>query len=63
MTIEVRDGTLSLVDVVAPGWHIEHDKLEADRIEIELTLGEAEAEFEARIRNGRVDIEIEVDND
>lgn len=63
VTIEVRAGVLVLVDVSAPGWNVELDKVESDRIEIEFISGEAEAEFEARIEGARVNVEIEVDSD
>ncbi len=63
VTIEVRSGALVLIDVSAPGWSVELDKVEHDRIEIEFTSGDAEAEFEARIEGARVAIEIEIDSD
>lgn len=64
VTIEVSAGQMTLVSVSAPGWDIEHDKLESDRIELEFTNTlDVEAEFEARIENGRVKVEIEVDSD
>jgi hypothetical protein len=63
VTIEVRAGVLVLLDVSAPGWSVELDKVEHDRIEIEFTSGESEAEFEARIEGARVDVEIEIDSD
>lgn len=63
VTIEVFQGVLYLSSVSAPGWDIERDKVEQDRIELEFTSGEAEAEFEARLRAGGVDVEIEVDPD
>ncbi|HEY6635574.1 MAG TPA: hypothetical protein VI141_08165 [Acidimicrobiia bacterium] len=63
VTIEARAGRLVLVDVSAPGWSIEHDKIEPDRIELEFTSGEAEAEFEARIEGNEVRVEVEVDSD
>jgi hypothetical protein len=63
VTIRVTDGRMSLVDVSATGWAVHRDKMEDDRIELELTLGEAEAEFEARIEHGRIEVEIEVDSD
>lgn len=62
VTIEINAGQMILVDVTAPGWNVEHDKLESDRIELELTNAlQAEAEFEARINDGRVEVRIEVD--
>jgi hypothetical protein len=63
VSIEVSGGQLFLVTVFAPGWTVEHDKIEADRIELEFTNGDAEAEFEARINDGRVEVDIEVDSD
>jgi hypothetical protein len=63
VSIEVSGGQLFLVTVFAPGWTVEHDKIEADRIELEFTNGEAEAEFEARINDGRVEVDVEVDSD
>jgi hypothetical protein len=51
------------VNVTAPGWSVEIEKEEADRIEIEFQNGNAEAEFEARISDGRVDVKTEVDSD
>src|ERR687891_735871 len=56
VSIEVSGGQLFLVTVSAPGWTVEQDKIERDRIELEFTNGEAEAEFEARIRDGRVEV-------
>ena len=62
VTVEVSAGQLILVNVSAPGWSVEHDKLESDRIELEFTNTlDAEAEFEARINDGRVEVRIEVD--
>jgi hypothetical protein len=64
VTIEVFAGQLFLVSVSAPGWSVEHDKIESDRIELEFTNElDAEAEFEARINDGRVEVRIEVDSD
>ena len=60
--VEVSAGQLILVNVSAPGWSVEHDKLESDRIELEFTNTlDAEAEFEVRINDGRVEVRIEVD--
>lgn len=64
VTIEASMGQLNLVDVTAPGWDIEFDKVESDRIELEFTStadADAEAEFEARINDGRIEVRIEVD--
>lgn len=62
VTIEVFAGQLFLVNVSAPGWSVEYEKLESDRIELEFTSAlDAEAEFEARIDNGRVEVRIDVD--
>lgn len=63
ITIEVFQGRLHLSAVTAPGWAIEEQRVEPDRIEVELVSGEAEAEFEARIKNGRVEVETEIDLD
>lgn len=63
VTIAVTSGRLSLVDVSAPGWSVETEKLEIGRIELEFSSGESEAEFEARIEGGRIEVEIEVDSD
>jgi len=62
VTIEASLGQLILVDVTAPGWNVELDKVESDRIELEFTSSaDAEAEFEARVNDGRVEVRIEVD--
>lgn len=62
VTIEVVANQLFLVNVTAPGWNVEHDKIESDRIELEFTnASDVEAEFEARINDGRVEVRIEVD--
>lgn len=64
VTIEVQAGQLILVDVSAPGWAVEREKIESDRIELELTSSlDAEAEFEARLKDGGVEVEVEVDLD
>lgn len=64
VTIEAAAGQLFLVSVSAPGWEVENEKLEADRIELEFTNEvDAEAEFEARIQDGRIEVRIEVDSD
>lgn len=63
VTIEVFEGVLYLSSVSAPGWDIERDKVEPDRIELEFTSGDDEAEFEARLRATGVDVKIEVDAD
>ena len=61
VTIAISSGDLVLVDVNAPGWAIEVDKAESDKIEVEFKKGSAEAEFEAEIEHGQLDIEIETD--
>jgi hypothetical protein len=61
VTIAISSGDLVLVDVSAPGWSIEVDKAESDKIEVEFRKGSAEAEFEAEIEHGQLDIEIETD--
>lgn len=64
VTIEASAGQLTLVSVSAPGWDVENEKLEEDRIELEFTNElDAEAEFEARINDGRIEVRIEVDSD
>lgn len=63
VTVEVSSGNLILVSVGAPGWAVEPDKIESDRIRLRFTSGEAEGEFEARLDDGRVDVEIEVKSD
>jgi hypothetical protein len=63
VSIEVSGGQLFLVTVFAPGWTVEHDKIESDRIELEFTNGDAEAEFEARINDARVEVDVEIDSD
>lgn len=64
VTIEVKAGQLILVDVTAPGWNVERQRVEKDRIRLELTtLVEAEARFEARINDDRVEVRIKVDSD
>lgn len=63
VTIAVRSGSLALVNVTAPGWNVEIDKEEADRIEIEFERDDAEAKFEARIRGSQIDVKTEVDSD
>lgn len=62
VTIEAALGQLILVDVTAPGWNVEFDKIESDRIELEFTsAADAEAEFEARINDGSIEVRVEVD--
>lgn len=64
VTIEAFAGELSLTAVSAPGWNVEREKIEKDRIELEFTNGlDAEAEFEAKINDGRIEVRIEVDSD
>ena len=64
VTIEASAGQIFLASVSAPGWNVEHDRIESDRIELEFTNElDAEAEFEARINDGRVEVRIEVDLD
>jgi hypothetical protein len=63
VTVEVKSGRLSLVAVNAPGWKIERQRVEADRIELELVSGEDRAEFEARVNNGRMEVDVKVDSD
>jgi hypothetical protein len=63
VTIEAFAGELFLTSVSAPGWNVEREKIEKDRIELEFTNDlDAEAEFEARIRDGRIEVRIEVDS-
>lgn len=63
ITIAVRSGALVLVDVTAPGWTVDIEKEEPDRIEIEFFKGEAEAEFEAKVNNGQIEVKTEIDSD
>ncbi|HZD21878.1 MAG TPA: hypothetical protein VE569_00505 [Acidimicrobiia bacterium] len=63
VTIDVRAGVLVLVDVSAPGWSVELDKVEGDRIEIEFFSGETEAEFEIRMEGPKTEVGIEVDSE
>jgi hypothetical protein len=63
VTVEVRSGSLILVEVSAPDWRYKIEESEADRIEIEFESGEVEAEFEARIHNGGVEVRTRVDSD
>lgn len=64
VTIEAFAGELFLTGVSAPGWNVEREKIEKDRIELEFSNDlDAEAEFEARIRDGRIEVRIEVDSD
>jgi hypothetical protein len=63
ITVQVSSGSLILVNVNAPGWAVDHDEIESDRIRLRFTSGEAEGEFEARLNNGRVEVKIEVKSD
>lgn len=64
VTVEVTaDGRLALVSWTAPGWTLERQRVESDRVELKWALGDAEAEFEARLDNGRIEVEIEHDSD
>ena len=63
VTVQVSSGRLILVSVDAPGWAVDHDKIESDRIRLRFTSGDAEGEFEARLENRRVEVEIEVKAD
>ena len=50
------------MSVTAPGWKIERQKVEADRIELRLASGESRARFEAKVNNGRMEVDIKVDS-
>lgn len=63
VTIEVSGGAFFLLDVSAPGWTIEKQRVERDRIRLELVKGEAEARFEASAHDGRLEVKTEVDSD
>jgi hypothetical protein len=45
VTIAVTNGQLSLIDVSAPGWEVEIEKLESDRIEIDFSNGDSDERF------------------
>lgn len=62
VTISVSGGRLALVDV-SVAWTIQKQRVESDRIELELVSGDADAKFEARINDGRVEIRVDVDSD
>ncbi len=62
VTVEIIDGRLELVSVSAPGWDIEMERAEADRVEVEFERGSDEVEFEARIDHGKIEIEIELES-
>jgi hypothetical protein len=62
VTIEVSGGDLFLASVNAPGWDVDHDKVERDRIRLRFSSGDAEAQFEARIHDGEVEVRIDVDD-
>jgi len=62
ITVEVVDGRLGLVNVVAPGWDIEIKRAEADRVEVEFDRGSDEVDFEARLKHGKVKVEIEIES-
>ena len=62
VTVEIVDGRLELVKVFAPGWDIEVEHAEADRVEVELRSGSAEVEFEAEMEHGKIKIEIEIES-
>ena len=57
--VDIDDGRLVLGNVSAPGWSVEVEDREPDRIKIEFRNGEAEAEFEAELHHGVLQIEIE----
>ena len=61
VTIEVFGGALFLANVNAPGWDVDRDKVENDRIRLRFSSGDAEAEFEARIHHGGVEVRVDVD--
>jgi hypothetical protein len=62
ITIEIVGGRLELVNISAPGWDIDIERAEADRVKVEFERGSDEVEFEARIDHGRVKIEIELES-
>lgn len=62
VTVEIIDARLELVSVSAPGWDIEIERAEADRVEVEFERGSDEVEFEARIDHGKIEIEIEFES-
>lgn len=62
VTVEIIDGRLELVSVSAPGWDIEIERAQADRVEVEFERGSDEVEFEARIDHGKIEIEIELES-
>jgi len=62
VTVEIVDGRLELVNVLAPGWDIEVEHAEADRVEVKLRSGSHEVEFEAEMEHGKIKIEIEIES-
>ena len=62
VTVEIVDGRLELVKVFAPGWDIEVEHAEADRVEVKLRSGSHEVEFEAEMEHGKIKIEIEIES-
>lgn len=64
VTIETSAGQLILVAVSAPGWDVERQKVESDRIELGFSNDlDAKAEFRARVKDSRVEVRIRVDSD
>ncbi|MEX0863481.1 MAG: hypothetical protein WD269_01235 [Acidimicrobiia bacterium] len=59
VTVDIDDGRLVLGNVSAPGWSVEVEDREPDRIKIQFRNGEAEAEFEVELQHGVLQIEIE----
>jgi hypothetical protein len=61
VTIDILEGRLVLDGISAPGWDVEIEEHQDDRIEVGFRMGEAKAEFEAELENGVLQIEVDTD--
>ena len=62
LTLEIVGGRLELVNISAPGWDIEIERAEADRVKVEFNRGSDEVEFEVRVEHDRLRVEIELES-
>ena len=62
VTVQITAGQLILLSASpAPGWDVEVDRADGERVEVEFENDGSDAEFEARVHNGELRVRVEAD--